>query len=84
MDRSGLVEAVTRKASDGGDLSLEQVGRVVDALFGTVDRAGAIAEALRAGKTVTLTGFGSFHQEGGEAGLRPGKALNEFVHGQVG
>ncbi|MGW5974436.1 HU family DNA-binding protein [Streptomyces sp. NPDC055186] len=84
MDRSGLVEAVTQKAADGGDLSLEQVGRVIDALFGTVDRAGAIAEALRAGKTVTLTGFGSFHQEDGEAGLRPGKALNEFVRGQVG
>ncbi|GAB3169289.1 hypothetical protein GCM10027162_08090 [Streptomyces incanus] len=84
MDRSGLVEAVTHMAANGGDLSSEEVGRVVDALFGTIDRAGAIAEALRAGKTVTLTGFGSFHQEDGEAGLRPGKALNEFVHGQVG
>ncbi|MEU9579300.1 HU family DNA-binding protein [Streptomyces chilikensis] len=84
MDRSGLVEAVTRKAAEDGDLTSEQVGRVVDALFGTVERAGAIAEALRGGQTVTLDAFGSFHHRNGETGLRPGKALDEFVNGQVG
>ncbi|GGX23477.1 HU family DNA-binding protein [Streptomyces chryseus] len=83
MDRSGLIEAVTHKMADGGDLSSEQVGRVIDALFGTVDEAGAIAEALRAGNAVTLVGFGSFHDQDGEAGLRPGRALNAFVHDQI-
>ncbi|MFB7037366.1 MULTISPECIES: HU family DNA-binding protein [unclassified Streptomyces] len=84
MDRSGLIEAVTHKVADGDTPSSEQIGRVVDALFGTVEEAGAIAEALKAGETVTLLGFGSFHDEGGTAGLRPGKALDEFVHGRVG
>ncbi|MFI2781370.1 HU family DNA-binding protein [Streptomyces sp. ALB3] len=84
MDRSGLIEAIGRKTADGGELPADQIGRVVDAVFGTVGEAGAIAEALKAGRTVTLVGFGSFHQVGGEASLRPGKALNEFVHDQVG
>ncbi|MEU1484757.1 HU family DNA-binding protein [Streptomyces sp. NPDC005752] len=84
MDRSGLVEAIGRKTADGGELPAEQIGRVVDAVFGTVAEAGAIAEALKAGRTVTLVGFGSFHTVGGEAALRPGKALNEFVHDQAG
>ncbi|MEU0133233.1 HU family DNA-binding protein [Streptomyces sp. NPDC006296] len=84
MDRSGLIDAVGRRTAGGGELSPEQVGRVVDALFGTVARAGAIAETLRTGGAVTLVGFGSFHQEDGAAALRPGKALNEFVNGEVG
>ncbi|MFF5637170.1 DNA-binding protein [Streptomyces sp. NPDC012825] len=84
MDRSGLIEAVTRKVADGETPSAEQIGRVVDAVFGTVEDAGAIAEALKEGATVTLLGFGSFHDEDGEVGLRPGKALDEFVHGRVG
>jgi DNA-binding protein HU-beta len=83
MDRSALVEAVTRKAAEGGDLSDAQVGRVIDAVFGTVEEAGAIAQALKEGQTVTLVGFGSFHHVDGEAGLRPGKALNEYVNDQV-
>jgi DNA-binding protein HU-beta len=83
MDRAALVEAVTRQAAEGGDLSDAQVGRVIDAVFGTVEEAGAIAQALKAGQTVTLVGFGSFHHEDGEAVLRPGKALNEYVNGQV-
>ncbi|MEU3556247.1 HU family DNA-binding protein [Streptomyces fragilis] len=83
MDRSELVEAVARKTAEGGDLSDAQVGRVIDAVFGTVAEPGAIAEALKEGRTVTLVGFGSFHHADGEAGLRPGKALNEFVNDQV-
>ncbi|KPC78195.1 MULTISPECIES: HU family DNA-binding protein [Streptomyces] len=84
MDRSGLVEAIGRKTAAGGELPAEQIGRVVDAVFGTVAEAGAVAEALKAGRTVTLVGFGSFHIVGGEAALRPGKALNEFVHDRAG
>ncbi|MFB8027397.1 HU family DNA-binding protein [Streptomyces sp. NPDC056465] len=84
MDRSGLIEAVGRKTSGGGTLPDAEIGRVVDALFGTVAEPGVIAEALKAGRAVTLVGFGSFHDVGGEASLRPGKALNEFVHDRAG
>ncbi|HWU06856.1 MAG TPA: HU family DNA-binding protein [Streptomyces sp.] len=84
MDRSGLIEAIGRRTAHDGELSADRIGRVLDAVFGTVGEAGVIAEALRAGRTVTLVGFGSFHQVGGEAALRPGKALNEFVHDQAG
>lgn len=80
MDRSGLIEAIGRKTAGGGGLPDEEIGRVVDAVFGTVAEPGVIAEALKDGRAVTLVGFGSFHDVGGEASLRPGKALNEFVH----
>ncbi|WP_329035157.1 HU family DNA-binding protein [Streptomyces sp. NBC_00178] len=83
MDRSGLIEAVGRRTADDGELSPERIGRVVDAVFGTVAEAGAIAETLRAGGAVTLVGFGSFHHADGGASLRPGKALDEFVNDQV-
>ncbi|MFF4248677.1 HU family DNA-binding protein [Streptomyces sp. NPDC001822] len=83
MDRSGLIEAVAHRTADDGELSPERIGRVVDALFGTVAEAGAIAEAIRTGAVVTLVGFGSFHHADGGASLRPGKALNEFVDGEV-
>ncbi|MFB4426114.1 HU family DNA-binding protein [Streptomyces sp. QL37] len=84
MDRSGLIEAVGRKTTEGGEVPADQIGRVVDALFGTVAEAGVIAEALRAGRAVTLVGFGSFHDVGGKASLRPGKALDEFIHDRAG
>ncbi|MCK8680796.1 MULTISPECIES: DNA-binding protein [Streptomyces] len=85
MDRSGLIEATVRKAAqDGGGLGPEDVGRVVDALFGTVEHSGSIAEAIRAGQTVALLGFGDFHAEDGAAALRPGKALVEFLRGSTG
>ncbi|MFE3519554.1 HU family DNA-binding protein [Streptomyces sp. NPDC059166] len=83
MDRSGLIEAIGRRTAEGGELSAEDIGRVVDALFGTLSEAGVIAEALKTGGAVTLVGFGSFHDVGGEAALRPGKALNEFIHHQA-
>ncbi|MEU9358968.1 HU family DNA-binding protein [Streptomyces sp. NPDC048301] len=83
MDRSGLIEAIGRRTADGGEIPAADIGRFVDALFGTLGEAGVIAEALKAGRTVTLVGFGSFHDVGGEATLRPGKALNEFIHHQA-
>ncbi|MFE7748778.1 HU family DNA-binding protein [Streptomyces sp. NPDC057428] len=83
MDRSGLIEAVARRTADDAELSAERIGRVIDALFGTVAEAGAIAEAIRTGGAVTLMGFGSFHHADGGASLRPGIALNEFVNDQV-
>ncbi|GAA2947691.1 MULTISPECIES: HU family DNA-binding protein [Streptomyces] len=84
MDRSGLIEAVAHRTAGGGALPPEDIGRVIDALFGTVTEAGALAQALKEGRTVTLVGFGSFRYADGEAALRPGKALDEFLHGDVG
>ncbi|WP_165984320.1 HU family DNA-binding protein [Streptomyces sp. YIM 98790] len=80
MDKSGLIEETVRRAADGGtQVSAEQAGRVVDALFGTLEHAGAIAEALRRGESVTVLGFGTFHAEDSRAVLQPGKALNEYI-----
>ncbi|MGR8007020.1 HU family DNA-binding protein [Streptomyces hypolithicus] len=80
MDKNALIEATVRKATNGGrELSGEEVERVIDALFGTVERAGTIAEGLKKGKTVTLLGFGDFHVEDTRAVLRPGHALNDYI-----
>ncbi|MEV6781700.1 DNA-binding protein [Streptomyces sp. NPDC051098] len=62
-------------------MSQDDVERVIDALFGTVEQPGTIAQALRGGERVTLLGFGDFHLDGSEPVLRPGKALNGYVHG---
>ncbi|MER5994638.1 HU family DNA-binding protein [Streptomyces viridosporus] len=80
MDKTQLIEATTGKAADDGDqLTTESVGHTLDALFGTVEHPGSIAEALGRGETVHLGSFGSFHLEGGTAAFRPGKALTEFL-----
>ncbi|URM92489.1 DNA-binding protein [Streptomyces sp. MRC013] len=85
MDRSELAEATARKTAErGGQVSADDVERVLEALFGTVADAGALAQGLRRDRTVTLMGFGSFHLEGGTAVLRPGQALNEYLKGEVG
>ncbi|MFF9216775.1 hypothetical protein [Streptomyces viridosporus] len=82
MDKTQLIEATTGKAAgDGGGhrFTTESVGHMLDALFGTVEHPGSIAEALGRGETVHLGSFGSFHLEGGTAAFRPGKALTEFL-----
>ncbi|GGX89803.1 HU family DNA-binding protein [Streptomyces minutiscleroticus] len=80
MDKSELIEATARKTGDGGTaLAHEDVERVIDALFGTVERSGAIAEALKGGDAVTVLSFGSFHAENGAPVLRPDKAVAEFL-----
>ncbi|MDT9682827.1 DNA-binding protein [Streptomyces sp. TRM76323] len=85
MDRSALAEATARKAAEhGGQVSADDVGRVLEALFGTVTEAGTLAEALRRDQAVSLMGFGSFHVEDGTAVLRPGQALTEYLNGDVG
>ncbi|WP_407564642.1 HU family DNA-binding protein [Streptomyces sp. 184] len=85
MNRDTLVEAVAGKTAEtGAGLAPDEVGRVIDALFGTVERPGAIAEGLRHGETVTVIGFGAFHlDDGSRPALRPGQALSEFVNGTV-
>ncbi|CAL9393221.1 hypothetical protein [Streptomyces sp. Tu 3180] len=85
MDKSQLIQATADKAADGGGRpGTENVERVLDALFGTVEHPGSIAEALRRGETVVLGSFGSFHAEGGTAAFRPGKALTEFLQDATG
>ncbi|MEU1127827.1 DNA-binding protein [Streptomyces sp. NPDC005899] len=85
MDRNALIEATARKTGgDAAQVSAQHVEQVLDALFGTVDRPGTIAEGLRNGETVSIMGFGDFHLEGARPALRPGRALNEYVDGTVG
>lgn len=61
-------------------MSPAEVERGVDALFGTVDYAGAIAEGLKRGETITMIGFGDFHLEDSRPVLRPGHVLHENVN----
>jgi len=86
MDKNALAEAAASKtAGTGAELAPDQVERVIDALFGTVERPGAIAEGLKRGESVTVIGFGAFQiDDDSEVILRPGQALNEYVNGTVG
>ncbi|MEU5099371.1 hypothetical protein [Streptomyces sp. NPDC020996] len=86
MDKARLIktaaENLGRHDEDGG-LSPEEIERVLDAVFGTVERPGAIAQALRSGQTVSVGSFGSFRSDDGTPVFRPGTALSEFLQGQV-
>ncbi len=86
MDKSQLVTATTDETAGGGGrrLAPEEVERVLDTVFGTMDRPGVIADALREGETVTLGSFGSFHGQNGTAAFRPGKALTEYLRNETG
>ena len=61
MNKSDLVQAVASRA----DLTKAQASRVIDALFSVEN--GVIAEALRTGDKVQITGFGSFEAKHREA-----------------
>ncbi|MER6349577.1 HU family DNA-binding protein [Streptomyces sp. NPDC001595] len=87
MDKAQLLENTAHRAAQatGGDrIGTEDVERVLDALFGTVEHPGTIAEALKSRESVTLGSFGSFRADDGTAAFRPGKALTEYLHGEVG
>ncbi|WP_077801679.1 hypothetical protein [Streptomyces sp. JHA26] len=87
MDKTELLDLTARRlarASGGGESGSEDVPRVFDALFGTVENPGTIAEALKSKGTVNLGSFGSLAQEDGTASFRPGKALTEYLRGEVG
>ncbi|MEU3250524.1 hypothetical protein [Streptomyces sp. NPDC006997] len=87
MDKAQLAEATADAANgDGGGqaVTAEDVERVLDALFGTVEHPGSLARALRGGQTVVVGSFGSFRGDGGGAAFRPGKALEEYLTGAVG
>ncbi|MFI0191251.1 hypothetical protein [Streptomyces sp. NPDC017086] len=87
MDKSRLIEITARRAAEhpGGRQFAEQdIGHVLDTLFGTTEHPGTIAEALRDQQTVALGSFGSFHADDGTAAFRPGKALTEYLRGETG
>jgi nucleoid DNA-binding protein len=84
MDKAQLAEAGARKAAQSGQGILpEDAERVIDALFGTVDSAGVIAEGLKDGETVAVGSFGRFRADGGSAVFEPGRALTEYLHGDT-
>ncbi|MEU6392339.1 hypothetical protein [Streptomyces sp. NPDC046939] len=87
MDKKQLVETTTDAAANGGQggqLTSENVERVFDSLFGTVEHPGSIAEALSRRETVVVGSFGSFHMDGETAAFRPGTALAQFLRNEVG
>ncbi|GGT00096.1 hypothetical protein [Streptomyces chromofuscus] len=87
MDRTQLIDVTARRAAEhtnGRPLAAEDINRVLEALFGTVEHPGSIAEALRAKETVILGSFGSFQATDGTAAFRPGKALDEYLQGKTG
>ncbi|XKK60709.1 hypothetical protein HFP71_33985 [Streptomyces sp. ARC32] len=81
MDRAQLIEAAAgRTAPDGkGGVSAEDVERVCDALFGTLEQPGAIAVALKREQSVFLGSFGSFRMNDRDAAFDAGKALAEYL-----
>lgn len=54
MNKSEFTDRVAERTG----LAKSQVGTVIDAIFNTED--GVIAETLRGGDSVSLTGFGAF------------------------
>lgn len=61
MNKSEL----TQKLADRADLSKADASKAVDALFSVDD--GIIAQALKGGEKVQITGFGSFETRKREA-----------------
>ncbi|HEX5521074.1 MAG TPA: HU family DNA-binding protein [Longimicrobiaceae bacterium] len=61
MNKSELIQQVADRAG----LNRSQAQKAVDALFSSDD--GIIADALRQGNKVTITGFGSFETRQREA-----------------
>lgn len=66
MNKSELRDALAEKA----DLSKKDADAAIGALFST-DRSGIIANELRGGGRVQITGFGTFEQR--ERGARKGR-----------
>jgi DNA-binding protein HU-beta len=61
VNKSELIQQLANRA----ELSRTQASKVVDALFSVED--GIIAESLKSGEKVTITGFGSFETRRREA-----------------
>jgi nucleoid DNA-binding protein len=80
MDKSQLARASVRKAARRGhDIRQEDAEQVIDALFGTVDMAGVIAETLKHDEAVVAGSFGRFRTDRGSAAFQSGRALTEHL-----
>lgn len=81
MDKAHLIEATADRVGHAGDRQLDaaDVERVLDALFGTVEYPGTVAEALKHEKSVVLGSFGRFRSDGHDAAFHAGKALMEYL-----
>ncbi len=90
MDKQQLIDRTAGRTEASGDgergerLAPQDVERVLDALFGTVEHPGVIAEAVRAGETVVLGSFGDFHGADNTVAFRPGKALAAYLQDGTG
>ncbi|HEX9692888.1 MAG TPA: HU family DNA-binding protein [Gemmatimonadales bacterium] len=73
MNKTDLIESLAAEAN----LSKAEAGRAIDALFGT---SGVIANALKGGDRVQITGFGTFQarKRAARTGRNPktGEAIN--------
>ena len=56
MNKTELIEKVAKKTG----MTLKDSKIVVDAIFSTVPKQGIIANELKLGKKVQITGFGTF------------------------
>ncbi|MFF8574077.1 hypothetical protein ACF06L_22970 [Streptomyces sp. NPDC015408] len=80
MDKARMIEATAGRAES---ISGEDVERVCDALFGTVERPGVIAEGLKQDVTVVLGSFGRFRMNDRDAAFDPGTALTEYLRSET-
>ncbi|MFE0454128.1 hypothetical protein ACFW2D_23155 [Streptomyces sp. NPDC058914] len=86
MDKSELTQMTARRAADdpnGRHLGADDISRILDLLFGTVEQAGTVAEALKGREAVHLGSFGTFQAADGVARFRPGTALTEYLQDQI-
>lgn len=56
MNKTELIERVAQKTG----LTMKDAKNVVDAIFSTIPKNGIIANELKSGRKVQITGFGTF------------------------
>lgn len=56
MNKTELIEKIAKKTG----LTLKDSKNVIDAIFSTVPKQGIIANELKSGRKVQITGFGTF------------------------
>ena len=56
MNKTELIEKIAKKTG----LTLKDSKSVIDAIFSTIPKQGIIANELKSGRKVQITGFGTF------------------------
>jgi len=74
MNKSDLVDALASSA----DMTKADASRAIDALFAT--DGGVIASALKAGKRVQITGFGTFEAKHRKARMGRNPRTGQAIH----